>query len=84
MDNATWWVDLITRVGFPSAVAAFVLWRMENTLRDLIIEIRAFREVMISSTTSLEKHISERADFVVREVDHNLRAALPIVLRTKL
>lgn len=70
MDSLPVIVDAVKTLGFPAAVAGFVLWRVDKTLRDLIVELRAFREVMVETTTGLEKHITERADYVVREVAH--------------
>ena len=69
----------IKEVGFPIAVAAFLLWRFDKRLGELITEIRAFHVQIgsvITKTGDLEKHVSEEADRMIREVDHNIRGAI--------
>lgn len=33
------WVQLVQGIGFPAAVAFFVLWRLERALKDLTLVI---------------------------------------------
>jgi FAD/FMN-containing dehydrogenase len=35
IDQAAKWADLFARVGFPAAVAFYLLWRLEGTLGKL-------------------------------------------------
>jgi hypothetical protein len=68
--------QFIKEVGFPIAVTAFVLWRFDKRLGELITEIRAFHVQMgsvLSNTAALAKHIVDQADRVVREVKELVR-----------
>ena len=58
-------MDALKNVGVPAGIAAFVLWRLDKTLRDLLGEVRAFREVMQASSTALERHVTERTAHIV-------------------
>jgi len=40
------WVKLFREIGFPAAVAAFVLWRLEATLREVVRELINVRLAM--------------------------------------
>ena len=63
--------DFIKQVGFPAAIAIFVLWRLDRRLGDLVTELRAFHLRMtdvLTSTTQLSKHVSDESTRVVREV----------------
>lgn len=70
-------IDAVSRLGFPSAVAGFVLWRVEKTLRDILHEMHTGREsltaALLQNTARMEQHMTTRSEFVVRE----LRAKLP-------
>ena len=72
-------VKFIKDVGFPIAVSVFLLWRFDRRLGELITEIRNFHVqigAVITKTGDLEKHVSEEADRMIREVDHNIRGAI--------
>lgn len=68
--------EFIRSFGFPAAVAGFVLWRLDRRLEDLIVEMRADRATRVAVIEALEKLITVTGDRVIRDVDHNLRAAL--------
>lgn len=40
------WVTLIQGVGFPAAVAFFVLWRVEKTLHEILAAIQQLTMAM--------------------------------------
>ena len=76
----------IKEVGFPIAVAAFLLWRFDRRLGELITEIRAFHVQIgsvITKTSDLEKHVSGEIDRVIREVGHDIRGALGNFIPTR-
>lgn len=49
-----WWVvvsiDLVIRVGFPSAVAGFVLLRLEARLQELTLAVQALAMLVHAGT----------------------------------
>lgn len=61
----------IKDVGFPVAVAGFVLWRVDKTLRELVAELRAFHVRMgdmLTTTSALEDQVRAQADRVIHEL----------------
>ena len=63
--------EFIKQVGFPAAIAIFVLWRLDKRLGDLVTELRAFHTLMgnvMSSTSDLTKHVSNEGTRIIREV----------------
>lgn len=57
-------VKLFKELGFPAAVAAFVLWRLEARLREMVAALGAVRETLATivrqgaeAKHELEKHI---------------------------
>ena len=66
----------IKEVGFPAGIAVFVLWRLDRSLREMVAELRAFRESTVVSATDLEQHVTQQGDRIIREVDHNVRGAI--------
>lgn len=69
-------VDFAKNFGFPALVAGFVLFRIDKTLRELVVEMRLDRELRMTAIATLEKLVSATGDRVIRDVDHNLRAAI--------
>lgn len=47
MDQLPAIVDAVKSLGFPAAVAGFVLWRVDKTLKELTKEITALRVALI-------------------------------------
>lgn len=76
-------MEFVKNFGFPVAVAGFVLLRLDKTLRDLVLEMRADRETRLAAIEALEKLVSSTGDRVIRDVDHNLRAAVAHVAITR-
>jgi hypothetical protein len=73
-------VEFIRSVGFPMAVAGFLLWRLDDTMRKLVRSfqslaehLRLTREADIKELKSTVEEVGAR---VIREVDHNVRGAL--------
>lgn len=72
-------IDLVKNVGFPIAVAGFVLWRLEPRLDKLI---EAVRDVSDPDKTlvRLRPLFDEQRKEIVADVAHDVRAALTPVL----
>lgn len=50
MDSLPLIVEAVKTLGFPAAVAGFVLWRVDKTLRELTRELRDLRIAIITHT----------------------------------
>lgn len=59
MDSLPAIVDAVKTLGFPAAVAGFVLWRVDKTLRDVLSELRDLRIAIIRHMVP-NGHDSER------------------------
>ena len=72
-------IDFIKNVGVPTGIAAFVLWRLDKRLADVIVEMRSFHDKIgdaIDASTETRRDIIAARDHVVREVGHDVRAAI--------
>ena len=81
----TEWFEFIKNVGFPMAIAVFVLWRLDATLRKLVDEVRGFGAALSAgrkeSVEDIHEKISDTADRIVVKVDQNMRDAIERLTR---
>ena len=49
-------ISLVTNVGFPIAVAAWLLTRIESRLEDLTVAVYEVREALVSSINDNSMH----------------------------
>lgn len=57
------WLKLITNVGFPIAVSAYLLIRIEGRLSDLSRAIYELREAIITRSIPAERDSSSRISY---------------------
>ena len=67
--------DLIKTVGFPIAVAAFVLVRLDKRLADVVKALEALNDPE-KTAARLKPLLTEHRDDIVSEVDHRLRGVI--------
>lgn len=63
-------------LGFPAIVTFLLIWKVDKWAGILVAELRAFRVSIEGSAESLQKHVTERSTHVIREVTHDVRAAI--------
>lgn len=73
-------IDLIKNVGFPIAVAGFLLWRIEPLLKDLIAAVRDLSDHPEKMAEHLKPLFKEQTDAMVRDMGHDTRGALGPVM----
>jgi hypothetical protein len=81
-------LEYVKSVGFPMAVAGFLLWRLDDTLRKLVRGFQQMaeqlRETRENDIRDLKGTVEEVGHRVIREVDHNMRGVLSnISLRSR-
>jgi hypothetical protein len=72
-------IDLIKNVGFPIAVAAFVVMRLEPRLDRLIDAMRDVTDVE-KTHARLKKPLDEQAAHIIEHVEHDTRAIVNAVI----
>jgi hypothetical protein len=71
--------DFIKTVGIPAAVAFFVLWRLDRGLASVVTQLAALVTEMRAvnkHNDGVKEHIDQVGRDIIREVDHNTRAAI--------